>query len=209
MPKRRSESDSIAEKDVYFAGLLFADGYFSNLNHPSDNVNPSVCLKLIDKNTVKDFKKWIGANSVRKYEPKTGKDYFRASSTNPEKFQFLDYHGVVSKVQISSRLAENRHFWRGFIDGDGSVRIREDYGKRPVVSASNQSPVILSQLKSFSKCFENSSILVRDRDNTHYYRLRAKSKRVAQFVVELYAGASVYLDRKIETAHKIAELNGS
>lgn len=193
--------EPITEHDAYFAGLIFADGYFQNLDK---SWGTSIRLEMKDREIVEAFCHWIEGSSIT-HRPACGenqKDKFRAGAANDAAFSFLDQHGVVSKVQVSPSLANNKHFWRGFIDGDGALTIRE---YTPSVRAWNNSPVILEQLRNFSVCFDNCSIRRRDA----CYVIEAKSNCVGRFVVELYAGASVYLDRKIETAHKIAELNGS
>jgi intein-encoded DNA endonuclease-like protein len=193
--------EPITEHDAYFAGLIFADGYFQNLEK---SWRTSIRLEMKDRNIVKAFCRWVGASSIthRHSRGENQKDKFRTGAANDSAFRFLDNHGVVSKVQVSPVLAHNKHFWRGFIDGDGSLTIRE---YTPSVRAWNNSPVILEQLRAFHECFENCSVRRRNR----CYSIEAKSNSAGRFVVELYAGASVYLDRKIETAHKIAELNGS
>jgi hypothetical protein len=197
MPNR-SANDPITERDAYFSGLLFADGWF-------DVDRQRTGLQLNEPGPVEGFRRWADGNPVRRVERDNHDDGFRCRVTNQDLFRFLDHYGVVSKVQVSPPLTDNKHFWRGFIDGDGSIMIIENHGKRGTIQAVNNSPVILEQLKSFADCLSNCSV----REQSGSYVLRTTSRAAEQFVVELYAGASVYLDRKIETAHKIAELNGS
>ena len=193
--------EPITERDAYFAGLIFADGYFQNLEK---SWSTSIRLEMKDREIVEEFRRWVGGSCIthRSARGKDQKDKFRSGAANDSAFRFLDEHGVVSKVQVSPTLANNKHFWRGFVDGDGALTIRE---YTPSIRAWNNSPVILEQIRAYSVCFENCS--VRRRDGC--YGIEAKSNCAGRLVVELYAGASVYLNRKFETAQKIASINGS
>jgi hypothetical protein len=186
------------EADNYFAGLIFADGWFRNTHKV--NQNPSIEIELTDKGVVKEFVKWIGANSVRNYR---NGSTFGAGSTAPEKFAFLDKHGVVSKVQVSPHLANSKNFWRGFIDGDGSLQIiKTKRGCAGALEVSNNSPVILDQLKMFAPCFSKCSVR---KHSKNCYVLRTRSKAVENFVADIYS-CDPAIRRKKNKANRFREL---
>jgi len=194
-----SDAAALSERDAYFPGLLFADGWFG-VDRGRTN------LQLNEPGLMESFRRWVGGNRVRRVKRDGYDDGFVVEVTDHDLFHFLDYHGVVSKVQVSPLLSQSKHFWRGFIDGDGSIMIVDNHGKRGTVQAVNNSPVILEQLKAFAECFANCSVRTM---GENCYCLRTTSRAAECFAVELYAGASVYMDRKIATVHKISQLNGS
>lgn len=188
------------EKDAYFAGLLFADGSFERFDNP--NWTPRTCLGLIDKGIVEKFATWIGGKVHRRtMTSKNHSDQWCVKVANQNVFNFCDRHGVVSKVQVSLDLAQNLNFWRGFVDGDGSIGVYNQRGKLVIY---NNSPVILMQFREYvSPVWDSCSVRPRQRN---CYRMGSTSKGSEEIVQELYGGASVYIERKFDIFSEISNL---
>jgi len=194
--------NSIDEKDAYFAGLLFADGSFVNLNK---NWRTSIFLGLTNKKMVESFSDWVGASKITKtvYKNKNHSTRFDASKANSNVFNFLDKHGVVSKVQVSYRMAQNENFWRGFIDGDGCISVHKP--NNTVIGnfhATNNSPVILYQLKYFADFLNNCTV----RPDKNSYQIGTHSNSAAKFIIKIYKDASIFLPEKMKVARRAASL---
>lgn len=91
-----------------------------------------------------------------------------------------------------------RHFWRGVIDGDGSISIYPDGHARVTLTCSYE---ICSQFREF--VLDNVG-LVRSNVNKHgtSFAFAVNVRAVSHALLGvLYADAQVYLDRKYELAH--------
>ncbi len=111
--------DIITEESAYWIGFLLADG---NVYHPpkrSKQLNLGLAER--DWEHLEKFKKFIGSNKSLYYN-KGGVFISFYSNRIVEK---LSEYGIVlrkSKIaKVPEILKNNRHFWRGMIDGDGWV----------------------------------------------------------------------------------------
>ncbi|RLC89080.1 MAG: hypothetical protein DRJ03_00560 [Chloroflexi bacterium] len=111
--------DTITEESAYWIGFLLADG---NVYYPpkrSKQLNIGLAEK--DWEHLEKFKKFIGSDKSLYYN-KGGVFVSFYSNRIVEK---LAEHGIVprkSKIaKVPEQLKNNRHFWRGMIDGDGWV----------------------------------------------------------------------------------------
>lgn len=97
------------------------------------------------------------------------------------------------------------HYWRGFIDGDGSVYTRiipknvESFGLQLVGS--------LDVIKSFEKwCLQYTELKSQVHPNGNvFYLVINKRESVLALLTQLYNNATVFLDRKQATANEILE----
>lgn len=114
--------DVITEESAYWIGFLLADG---NVYHPpkrSKQLNLGLAEK--DWEHLEKFKQFVGSNKSLYYN-KNGVFISIYSNRIVEK---LAEYGIVprkSKIaKVPDSLRNNRHFWRGLIDGDGWVGCR-------------------------------------------------------------------------------------
>ena len=111
--------DTITEESAYWIGFILADG---NVYHPpkrSKQLNIGLAEK--DWEHLEKFKKFVGSDKQLYYN-KGGVFLSIYSNRIVEK---LAEYGIVprkSKIaKVPDTLKDNRHFWRGMIDGDGWV----------------------------------------------------------------------------------------
>lgn len=110
-------SPPLTDEEQYWAGFIHADGCIQ-----TSTVSPRLTLTQGDIFVIEEFLRFIGQTS--KITSSIGYEYgfgrsnsHRASTTKGVK-NLIDL-GV--KGEICSSLYRSRHFWRGLIDGDGSV----------------------------------------------------------------------------------------
>jgi hypothetical protein len=172
--------DRLDETAAYWTGFLMADGGI---------VGSKVCLHLQtrDKDHLLKFRKFLGAaHRIRK---DVNWNTWRLVISSRALVDRLDALGVTPRKSFTAiaprALESSRHFWRGVIDGDGSLGV--DQRQRLVVQLATASPRLLRQYRAFlasrlnRKIAQNGSVQGEDAITV----LRV-----------LYDGAVVSLDRK-------------
>ena len=118
--------DIVTEESAYWIGFLMADG--SICNHKSGSPEIVLTLSAKDKEHLEEFRSFLRSSHsivVFTRKIKTG-EYpvacFRVRSSRLTKA--LAAFGVVPHKSLTAHvigLEDNRHFWRGVIDGDGNL----------------------------------------------------------------------------------------
>jgi hypothetical protein len=100
-------------------GFLLADGCVTN-NHVL-----SLCLKAADQYHIEQFRDFLGSDHpIHLFQRRNSSEssFFVASV---HLCTALAYYGVTPRksrtASASAELRENAHFWRGLIDGDGTL----------------------------------------------------------------------------------------
>ncbi len=110
------------------------------------------------------------------------------------------YHpgaGRIGRGRPRGSLASSRHFWRGVVDGDGSIRIDRGSGI-PSLSVVG-SPALMRQLAGFlGGCFVDGSPPVPHRhgQSSKVLLVSLRGRRAVAAIQILYADASDALARK-------------
>lgn len=192
------------DEAAYWLGFLMADGYVSSSTN-------EIKLKLWsgDFDQIKKFGAYLGLPVERcKVYPKEAlvtfsdkdvKNSLTCSGIGPQKT-------FTAEVK-NPYLINNRFFWAGFIDGDGSLgKYEQNKGQTKFkISAVSGSLKIMEQLKNFIFAKTNISITiatVQKKNANHRFELTGKKAiRVMQL---LYAENPYALSRKIEIARRAA-----
>jgi hypothetical protein len=117
----------------------------------------------------------------------------------------LTAFGVTARKSLTARvigLQDNKHFWRGVVDGDGHIKNRNGKdGDRVVVLGSS---VLMCQFITF---IENNIPNARTRliADSKIFRLILYSYTAREIVELLYENCVVALDRKLEQARRMIE----
>lgn len=196
--------NEITPDSAYWIGFLMADGCIWR-----NTVILEVGEK--DKKHIQKFKEFMESEHkiserVIKRENKEFLAY-RLSFANDKVVSDLEKHGVVSKKSLTAvalGLENNKDFWRGVIDGDGSLG--EDKGKF-FIDLYGSLP-LLTQYKEYvlNNGFTFKGSILKKKS---IYRIKIKNEKTAELVRHFYQGASSYLDRKMETARKSTAFNGA
>jgi predicted DNA-binding protein YlxM (UPF0122 family) len=116
---------TITEQSAYYTGLLITDGNVMRLSKNASVI--SLGLQIGDAPTVKRFRDFISPMANVNYsERRDGLDTVAFRFRSVEVANDLSKLGVVPRkslmAKVSEDLALNADFWRGAVDGDGSVK---------------------------------------------------------------------------------------
>lgn len=194
----QSVFDEINEESAYWIGIMMADGCISY--REGENPHVRLCLSEKDKTHVEKFKNFL----------ETDKPIYESYSNceidviSKRMVNCLEDFGVVpnktGSEEVKGKLKDNCHFWRGVVDGDGSMGI---YNKNPQLTLCGSKPLML-QFKNFVNGFCNTKATVIDKDGYYKYTLGGKHL-VSKVIEKLYSDATIYLDRKKKIADEILD----
>lgn len=189
---------TITNESAYWIGFLMADGVVTQ-RQPHHQPHIKLALHAKDKKHVQKFRDFVRSDApIREYLTNNGK-------TPVVEFQLcsqriandLALYGVVQRKSLTAkalRLENNRHFWRGVIDGDGWIGtpVRkgiELVGAKPLL---DQFCAWCGQL--------NLGPLPKSTIHKTIYRVRLPQRFVIPVLKELYQSNDVCLERKKERA---------
>jgi LAGLIDADG-like domain len=187
----------IAEESAYWIGFLMADGCIHN---------GKVQLTLGHKDAihVAAFRSFLGSNHPIHKRPE-------ASTLAIPSRQLIDdlaKYGVVPRKTETAKvigLEDNRHFWRGVIDGDGSVSI---YKTRGAIIDLTGSYDLLCQWSDFICEQIGVRIKVSRRNGTPVYKAVTSGSSARKLISLLYCPCSIALQRKLAMAQLIVNFYG-
>ena len=184
--------DIITPESAYWIGLLMADGCVG------DNGRIWLTLKRSDSGHLEKFRSFTKCSLSIGFPPSVA----RIGFTSHKLAARLRDFGVSPRKSLTAQvlqLEDDKDFWRGVVDGDGSLQIRKDgYPQFCLVGA----PILLDQFLSFirrhvpwcsAKLTKNASLTV----------FITAGRTAADIVHFLYDGAGVALERKAVMAARI------
>lgn len=174
------------EMSNYFLGYICADGNISK------GVGRSYVTSLYSKDLdiIEKFKSFIG-DRCKVHHRKSGlyhayvssrqlRDYMISLNIVPKKSLILDPH-----IEI------DRHFLRGYFDGDGSIRNNKGRRECKITTGSKIFKTrICKYLDSLGVYYK-----VRTWENAHYICIE-RVEETKKFLNHIYKDSSIYLDRK-------------
>lgn len=122
------------EQKAYWLGMLYADGYIKTRK----NINSiQICLglKILDSYHVEKFSKFVESSlPLKTRSTKLGTDQAMVAVSSVKMGKDLIRHGCVPRKSLilkpptKTTLPDNlnRHFIRGFFDGDGCICITKE-----------------------------------------------------------------------------------
>jgi transposase-like protein len=212
---RQDAFDVLAPEASYWVGFLITDGCIS------DSLDgPRLILSLAEKDAahVELFRSFIGAshpirvasNAGGYGSGKSASLHIRACGLAPA----LARLGVVPKktstAAAPSHLAFDRDFWRGCIDGDGTVSIhtnRKRGYRIPFIQLVGASRTLIEQFATYVRSI--SSAMASIEFSRGVYVTRAGGSAASRVISTLYANASVSLARKREAAESVIKLSNA
>jgi len=197
IPLDESVFDIVTEDSAYWAGFLMADGCISRTDKTR---SPAILVVLSaqDSAHLKSFRAFLKSQHAIKTYSRT--DSF---STKPKvKYQVRSLHlvealaqfGVTDNKSDNGRvffLENNRHFWRGYIDGDGCWTSVNNKLRLSICGTD----ALLAQFQSFMHSISpNITSSISHQANISILNcMHAASITIANYI---YRDCSIYLPRK-------------
>ena len=202
----------------YWTGFLMADGCLTLAKRTRKSGKTvfykmiALCLNIKDRAHVKRFRKFL--KSKHKITVFSYRSAFcwttqaRFAFISPSIWKRLCALGVKPRksqgCSISRLLAFDRDFWRGVIDGDGTVMFTKSYNKRRPIINLNGCPRLLRQFQRFVKQVLGKVYKINfDPRVKNFGTIAVTGKSAALFARILYENASVALTRKLKRARQI------
>ncbi len=207
--------DTVSPESSYWAGFIMADGCICQ-----DKRHGSPCLVVavsrIDMRHIYTLRRFLeSTHKVVSVTPKSNVDGYlskpsvRLTVSSRRLVAALGRFGVRPRKSLRAKAAggmeENRDFWRGVIDGDGTVSIaRTPSGKyvywRPHIGLVGSKPLLL-QFAAFVARRTGISLAVRKADTI--WQCRCVGEKAVHIIRLLYSDCSVALPRKLAKARTI------
>lgn len=209
LPLNHSAFSIVTPESAYWIGFLMADGCVQG-NY--------VTLQLAekDKDHVYKFRDFLKSkHAVMIIPPKIKNDRGVMNSTTAYRFSFsckqiasdLSRYGVVPNKSLIAKvlnLENNRDFWRGIIDGDGSVMIKSkklvDY---PTISLCGSQEIVKQFREYVIKNTGCSDIQSYRSKYSNIVFSSATGTYAAILAKILYENSTTSLDRKQESAERV------
>lgn len=193
------------EEKAYWLGFIYADGCIYKGDSPN-SYRLQINLKAADKNILIAFQDAIESEYKLQDKKVNGKDAALLKINSTKMCLDLMRYGVVPRkssgckfpVEVPKEL--ERHFIRGYFDGDGSVnkqsKAEKDKRYRICIVGAEEF-LIATQAKL---CKEGINVSIDKAGRSKAYRLDAYSKdNLRLFFEYLYSDSSIYLQRKYDT----------
>lgn len=117
----------MTESSAYWAGMLMADGCISESTYGQKRIYLTLHIKDIDH--LLQFRDFISPSSTVHYSKDGCARIFVTSDLLSDRLIKLGITPRKSLTAIASKeLRDDRHFWRGVVDGDGNVSTRSNRG---------------------------------------------------------------------------------
>jgi hypothetical protein len=199
--------DTITEPSAYWIGDLMTDGNI----YTGRTGNPRISLTIAarDCEHLVKFRKFLNCSNpiqikITKVNGIVREQYTLRFSSKRIAENLIGF-GVTVRKSLTAKvigLQDNRHFWRGVLDGDGYIKNRDGKdGDRVVVSGSHD---LMCQFMTF---IENNIPNAKTRliADHKIYRLILYSYTAREIIYLLYENCVIALDRKLEQAQRMID----
>lgn len=192
------------EKKAYWLGMIATDGTIRKNKNRNEIV---LSLKIEDVIHIEKFLKDIGSSSKVYYTTRNGSKQAYASICSKQLKKSLINLGITpnkSLTIVPPKLPKclERHFWRGCIDGDGSIfRAKKEIAWHCSYNGT------FEMVNQFVKFLQNNGIAFKKpykRGNIYSVSYDSKES-VKNLLNLLYSNAIVFLDRKFNKARQAIE----
>jgi Mor family transcriptional regulator len=195
--------DRSSEEALYWVGFLMADGKLCRTKN-GDNYKSSYSfgtgIHKKDITHLYKFRKFLkSSHSIVRY-----KDLVQLMISSEKIYKKLEGYGLTRNKSLTAKASDdiilNRHFWRGVIDGDGSIFFNR---KRPCLSICGSWPM-MNDFKKYIKYFLKKDIKVYKCKMIFSVQLAAL-RDVCSVIKEIYQDCNIFLNRKKKLADYIFE----
>lgn len=203
-PFNEAAFDIVTEDAAYWVGFLMADGCVERKKGNSARI--AICLSIRDYEHLKLFRSFIqSSHPIRTWRQAVHIEIYSVYMANA-----LALFGVVPHKTFSAqvaRLENNRHFWRGVIDGDGTLKYyrRQKSGwKSSYLELCGSKPLMRQFAEFVQTHIACKKVLIRPQGTIHRVALSGSS--AIKIVHLLYHPCAVSLTRKQNSANQFPPL---
>jgi hypothetical protein len=207
------------EEKAYWVGFLMADGCISKKITKGGTIKNTIDLRLaeIDEKHIEKFKKSlksghkISKRGIKYLKGQKISNSVRINISSKEMVDDLIKFGVTPNKTFTATpplLKENlqKHFFRGLIDGDGSLGIYKTDGiKYPRINLVGSYNACMGFSTWASKQLKRKDIAKVSKKSKIYSVSFSATFEVAKLCSILYENSTIYLDRKFKTSNEIIE----
>jgi hypothetical protein len=194
--------DVVTNDAAYWIGFLFADGSVIQQQKGA----PVVQLRLseIDRGHVENFRQFLGSTHAITTSPPGNFGGYRSRASvrfalNSRRLAERLLEMGRYEGRIAPELAVSRHFWRGVVDGDGSIfTLKTGYSGISLVGSQRLLDAFLGFLRE-----RNLSGRMTVWPHKSIYELSTAGHLAELIIDELYRNAATALDRKAAAAAPI------
>jgi hypothetical protein len=210
-PLREDAFDDVTEESAYWIGMLMADGC---VYRKANSSCVALHLQTDDAAHVQKFADFLGYKQPIRFAVSQGgysKDgncrYAFVQIMSDRLTQRLEQFGVIPRKSLTAKvngLEMNRHFWRGVVDGDGSLGLYENRRQSrwfPCLQVVG-SETLMHQFADFVRSRLPGWRGKANRKET-IYSVNLGASLGRRMVEVLYADCAVALDRKLRIADQI------
>lgn len=202
--------DTVTPESAYWVGFLMADGAVTTHRQGAPQIR--VNLSETDREHLLKFRSFLKSSHtvsrivLNDHRPgwENSQPQASLSVASARLSEALARFGVVPRksktAEVRGGLEHNRDFWRGVVDGDGSVGFS---GGRPVLQLAGSRP-LMEQFLSYVQTVAETKAQVRP--SGPIWAIGVTGKAAVQVIQALYEGSRVSLDRKRVKAEGILGL---
>lgn len=203
-------TDFTREDDSYFYGLLLSDG---NLSHSESRLSRiQIALQRRDEDILCKFKSFIGTeNKIVRYDKKITEGTSEHSHIGVNSYTIYNRLiglGMSPRKSGKEQLPKfdwlnNKDFWRGVIDGDGSLHYQHGAPKIKLIGS-------LELVEGFNdfcwkNCFTQKRKAYPELKHEGLYTISFNGEEAMYIAKILYTDCDLRLDRKLILAKEFVE----
>lgn len=176
-----------SEESLYWLGYICADG---NIQHSTKHRVYKLSLFSIDKEIIDKFILFMGNRCNYHLRKQNGVHEGYVNSRQLTSFLIENYNITPNKgLTLNPNIKIDRHFLRGYFDGDGSIRKNRKECKITCGSILFVKKITeyLDKLKIYYK--------VRQKNNAYDICIE-RAKESEKFLNHIYLNSNIYLERK-------------
>lgn len=217
---RHDAFDVITEESAYWIGFLMADGCLTHRKrYRNSDGEKEVHLSISerDRGHVEAFRRFLGTSNTISRNTSKGfpgsRPRCRISVTSPRLFDALAVYGVTPRKSLTAKvigLESNRDFWRGLVDGNGSIVNRRHLGGWAGVMLVG-SQYIIPQFSAYcaTVIMEEPPAMTPHHSTEGIFNICLSGERGISVVRSLYDGCTVALRRKWDAARQVIKQEGT
>lgn len=186
------------EHMFYWIGFLLADG---NVFEKGNTRCVQIGLKLSDKKHLSKLLSFLNSN----YKIRCYKNACFLCIYSDDLIKLLKSYGVFPRksltAKVDKKLENNKHFWRGIVDGDGTIGVISNRN-HCYINLNGTKDVCSSFLKFIDNKFTSYNALEKTicKSTTgNVYRVNFQCGKAFNIIQYLYKDADIFLDRKMNT----------